>query len=62
MTLQREKLDDRPPNPLLAALDLLQKYENGQLNDISPDDLLFLRATQVIKLGLSRNVITEATA
>lgn len=62
MTLQQERLEERPPNPLLAALDLLQKWERGELNDVSPDDLLYLRATQVIKLGLTSNAIAEATA
>lgn len=56
-----ETLDDIPPNALLGALDVLSKWERGELNNLNPEDLLVLRATQCIKLGLTTNAITEAT-
>jgi hypothetical protein len=63
-------LTDKPPDipadtvndDIVFALDVLSKWENGILNDVSPADLLYLRATQCIRLGLSRMAVTEATA
>jgi hypothetical protein len=61
METTQEINGSKPPDTQLAALDILKMWERGELNDITPDDLLKLRAIQCVSIALGKTTLTGAT-